>query len=67
MFGLVSGAHRLSVVILTIDLIKRDSEIILLLGCSEEETQTIFTFHKVNNVRALLLRIPMELENGNDT
>jgi len=50
----VSGSQRLSAVILTVDLIKRDSEIIILLGCLEQETQTIITFTKMNNMPALL-------------
>jgi len=36
---------RLDAVILTVDLLKRDSEIKLLIGCTEKEKETILHFH----------------------
>lgn len=47
----------LTAVICTVDLIKGDSEIKLLLGCTEEETQTILDFHNNSEfMKGLLVR-----------
>jgi len=51
-----SGTQELSAVILTVDLHKRDAEIKILLGCSENEIQTILAFHNKNDMRAILVR-----------
>lgn len=40
-----SGSQRVDAIICTVDLMKRDSEIKLLLGCTEEEKLTILAFH----------------------
>ena len=53
-----SGTRDLSVVILTVDLHKRDAEIKILLGCTEDEIQTILVFHNENDMRATLVRKP---------
>ncbi len=53
-----SGFHDLSAIILAVDLHKRDSEIKILLGCSEEEVQTILAFHNKKEMRAMLIRKP---------
>ena len=53
-----SGIRHLSAVILTVDLYKRDTEIKLLLGCSEQEIQTILDFHNDNGMRATFVRRP---------
>lgn len=55
-----SGTRYLSAVILTVDLRKRDTEIKFLLGCSEQETQTILDFHNDNGMRAILVRRPAD-------
>jgi len=55
-----SGTRDLSVVILTVDLHKRDAEIKILLGCTEDEIQTILVFHNENDMRATLVRKPKE-------
>ena len=55
-----SGTHDLSAVILTVDAFKRDTEIKLLLGCSEEETQTALACSNNDRMRALLVRRPKE-------
>lgn len=55
-----SGKHELSSVILTVDLYKRDTELKLLLGCSEEEAQIILSFHNENGMRATLVYRPLE-------
>jgi inorganic pyrophosphatase len=55
-----SGTHDLSGVILTVDLYKRDTEIKFLLGCTEDEIQTILAFHNKNDMRAILVRKPKE-------
>jgi inorganic pyrophosphatase len=55
-----SGSRHLSAVILTVDLHKRDAEIKLLLGCTEQEIQTILDFHNADDMRATLIRRPKE-------
>jgi inorganic pyrophosphatase len=55
-----SGTRHLSAVILTVDLHKRDVEIKLLLGCTEQEIQTILDFHNADDMRATLVRRPKE-------
>jgi len=55
-----SGTRDLSAVILTVDLNKRDAEVKILLGCAEEEIQTILAFHNENDMRATLVRKPKE-------
>ena len=50
-----SGKHDVSSIILTVDILERDSEIKILLGCTERENQTILDFHNTNNVRAILV------------
>ena len=50
-----SGTRDLSAVILTVDLHKRAAEIKILLGCSEDEIQTILEFHNENDMRATLV------------
>ncbi len=54
------GTHDLSAVILTVDLHKRNAEIKILLGCTEDEIQTILEFHNENDMRATLVRKPKE-------
>ena len=36
---------RVNAIICTVDLMKRDSEIKLLIGCTEEEIDTVYKFH----------------------
>jgi len=55
-----SGTRDLSAVILTVDLHKRDTEIKILLGCTEDEIQNILMFHNQNDMRSLLIRKPKE-------
>ena len=55
-----SGTRDLSAVILTVDAFKRDAEIKLLLGCSEEETQIALACSNNDKMRALLVRRPKE-------
>jgi inorganic pyrophosphatase len=43
-------------IVCTVDLFKRDAEIKLLLGCSQDEQQTILHFHNGHSMRALLIR-----------
>jgi hypothetical protein len=60
MWAGASVTHDLSGVILTVDLYKRDTEIKFLLGCAEDEIQTILAFHNKNDMRAILVRKPKE-------
>ena len=50
-------AGKLTAILCTVDLIKRDSEIKLLLGCTEEEIQTVLEFHNQHELmRGMLVR-----------
>lgn len=50
-------ARNLNALICTVDLMKGDSEIKLLLGCSEEEIQTVLAFHNDSEyMKGLLVR-----------
>jgi inorganic pyrophosphatase len=51
-----TGAVRPDAILCTVDLLKRDAEIKILLGCSEAEKQTILDFHNGDAMRALLVR-----------
>ncbi len=53
-----SSSRELSAVILTVDAFKRDAEIKLLLGCSEEETQIALACSNNEAMRAMLVRRP---------
>ena len=47
----------LNAVLCTVDMVKRDSEIKLLLGCTEAEIQTILQFHNQSEMmRGMLVR-----------
>ncbi len=50
---------KLKAIICTADLMKRDSEIKLLIGCTEEETEAILRFHNDSEyMKGLLIRRP---------
>lgn len=51
-----SGQKTVDAAVLTVDLDKRDSEIKVLLGCTPEETQTIYSFHDKGTQSALLVQ-----------
>ena len=52
-----SGERRVDAVICTVDLMKRDSEIKLLLGCTEEEKQLIYELHNDSeSMKGVLIR-----------
>jgi inorganic pyrophosphatase len=48
--------------IITVDLQKNDTEIKILMDCSETEIQTILTWHNSKMMRAVLVRRPAYLE-----
>ena len=49
----------LTAVICTVDLVKGDSELKLLLGCTPEDAQTVLSFHNQNQfVRGMLISRP---------
>ena len=53
--------QRLDAVIVTVDLTKRDTEIKLLLGCTDAETARILRFHNESPyMKGILLRRPRE-------
>ena len=64
--GSQSSSHvetkKLSALVLTVDLLKRDAEIKLILNCTEKELQTILGFHNENRLRAILVRRPTAKE-----
>lgn len=44
-------------ILVTVDMVKRDSEIKVLLGCSEDEMRHVIAFHnRTDNMHALLIR-----------
>ena len=50
-------AGKLTAILCTVDLIKRDSEIKLLMGCTEEEIRTILAFHNQSEfMRGMLVK-----------
>jgi inorganic pyrophosphatase len=50
------GNTEITGVVLTVDLLKSDTEIKVLLGCSDEDIQKILDFHNGNKMRAMLVR-----------
>lgn len=55
-----SPTQAVTTIILTIDLVKRDSEIKILLGCTAEEKQLILARHRQGSQSALLIERPIE-------
>ena len=52
-----TGDRAVTALICTVDLWKRDSEIKLLLGCTEEEIESIYRFHNSTEyMKGLLIR-----------
>jgi inorganic pyrophosphatase len=51
-----TGATRPNAIICTVDLLKHDAEIKVLIGCSGDEQQVIVDFLNTNAMRALLIR-----------
>lgn len=50
-------AHALNAIVCTVDLMKCDSEIKLLIGCTEQETQAILAFHNDSEyMKGILVR-----------
>jgi inorganic pyrophosphatase len=54
--------RTLTAVLLTVDTHKRDTELKLMLGCTEEEIQTALEFLNTGSMRAILVRRPEEGE-----
>lgn len=49
--------QKIDAIICTIDLVKRDSEIKLLIGCTENEKERIYRFHNDSeNMKGMLIR-----------
>ncbi|MGN0745686.1 MAG: inorganic pyrophosphatase [Aristaeellaceae bacterium] len=52
-------ARRLDAVMVTVDLVKRDSEIKLLIGCTEEEKRLVWRQHNNSeSMKGMLIRRP---------
>lgn len=50
-------AKKLTAILCTVDLLKRDSEIKLLIGCTEEEIQIVLDFHNQSEMmKGMLVR-----------
>lgn len=49
-------------IVCTIDSVKRDSEIKLLLGCTDAEVEEVCSFHDSNAMKCLLIRNPLARE-----
>jgi len=50
-------AQNLDAIICTVDLIKRDSEVKLLIGCTEEEKALVYKAHnKTESMKGILVR-----------
>lgn len=50
------GGKEVTAIINAIDQVKRDSEIKILLGCSEEDVETILACHNSGNMSGLLIK-----------
>lgn len=57
-----SGRLRVTAVVLTVDLGKRDAEVKLLLNCNSAEAAHIRQFHNVHQQSATLLERPIQTE-----
>jgi inorganic pyrophosphatase len=51
-----TGTDRPDAILCTVDLLKRDAEIKLLIGCSEGEKEAILRFLNANAMRGILIR-----------
>lgn len=52
-----SGENKIDAIMCIVDLIKRDSEIKILIGCTEEEKQIIYQTHnETENMKGILIR-----------
>ena len=50
-------SDEVNAIICTVDLMKKDSEIKLLIGCTEEEIDTVYEFHNDNEfMKGILIR-----------
>ncbi|WP_138373590.1 MULTISPECIES: inorganic pyrophosphatase [Oscillospiraceae] len=55
-----TGEKKVDAVICTVDIVKKDSEIKVLIGCTEEEKETIYKMHnRTSNMKGLLIRRPV--------
>ena len=51
------AAKQVNAIICTVDLMKKDSEIKLLIGCTEEEINTVYEFHNDSEfMKGILIR-----------
>ncbi len=55
-----TGGKEVDAFICTVDIVKKDSEIKVLIGCTEEEKETIYKMHnRTSNMKGLLIRRPV--------
>lgn len=47
--------RRIDAIICTVDLMKRDSEIKILIGCTDEEKQTVLAFHNSDFMKGVMI------------
>ena len=53
-----SGHRRLTAIAATVDMMKRDAEIKLIVGCTDEEIKVIEDFHNNKYMSAVIVRRP---------
>lgn len=52
-----TGGQKIDAIICTVDLVKKDSEIKILIGCTEEEKQIIYQTHnETEHMKGILIR-----------
>lgn len=52
-----TGGQKIDAIICTVDLMKKDSEIKILIGCTEEEKQIIYQTHnETEHMKGILIR-----------
>ena len=55
-----TGGKEIDAVICTVDIVKKDSEIKILIGCTKEEKEKIYKIHnRTSNMKGLLIRRPV--------
>ena len=53
-----SPSQTVTAIVCTVDLVKRDAELKILLGCTPEEAQTVVSFHSGGSQAAILVERP---------
>ena len=59
-----AAERRLDAIVCTVDLLKRDVEVKLLIGCTENEQAAICQFHNAGNSMAAILLVREQMRKG---